>query len=338
MGASRDKGPLGTGPNRRWARAIVGRYESHPSFGFGWHARPRIMVRPMTTSASADARGRRGTESSRVLLDPDTVRFLERHQANCSTDVARRELIDLGDAFLLHDPLDADPAFNRIGGVRWPEDEAAFEGRLGTVMDLFGALDRRPCFWLSPEQAEPADLPMRLAGRGFTEGRGGFLMILEQAPRRDPLVGLPRGVRVLRVPGGRGPECWLVAGIADALSDAFHIDASARGQLEVDIDDGLQRLAGVSLCVVMVGDRVVAVGKSHTRERATYLSAIASRPAFARQGYGSLVTKVLARDAAAAGSRWIYLGVDADNLPARQLYAGLGFATIGGLARDFLLA
>jgi ribosomal protein S18 acetylase RimI-like enzyme len=290
----------------------------------------------MTTSAGTDPK-RPEAEPSTVWLDPDTVRFLERHQANCSTDVARRELIDLGDAFLLHDPLDADPAFNRIGGVRWPEDGTAFEGRLRTVMDVFRALDRRPCFWLSPEHSEPADLAMRLVRRGFTEGRGGFLMILEQAPSQDPLVGLEPGVRVLRLRGGRRPEGELVGAIADALSDAFAIDASARPQLKIDIDDGLQRLPGVSLCVVTVDDGVVAVGKSHTRDGATYLSAIGSRAAFARRGYGSLVTRVLARDAAAAGSRWIYLGVDADNLPARRLYSGLGFATIGGLARDFLL-
>ncbi len=263
----------------------------------------------MTTSAATDP-NRPGAEPSTVWLDPETVRFLERHQATCSTDVARRELIDLGDAFLLHDPLDADPAFNRIGGVRWPEDGVTFEGRLRTVMDVFRALDRRPCFWLSPEHSEPADLAMRLVGRGFTEGRGGFLMLLEQTPSQDPLVGLAPGVRVQRLRGGRRPEGELVGGIADALSDAFGIDGSARRQLEIDIDDGLA---------------------------ATYLSAIGSRAAFARRGYGSLVTRVLARDAAAAGSRWIFLGVDADNMPARRLYSGLGFAIVGARARDFLL-
>ena len=290
----------------------------------------------MTTSAATDP-NRPGAEPSTVWLDPETVRFLERHRATCSTDVARRELIDLGDAFLLHDPLDADPAFNRIGGVRWPEDGVTFEGRLRTVMDVFRALDRRPCFWLSPEHSEPADLAMRLVGRGFTEGRGGFLMLLEQTPSLDPLVGLAPGVRVQRLRGGRRPEGELVGGIADALSDAFGIDGSARRQLEIDIDDGLRRLPGVSLCIVTVDDGVVAVGKSHTRDAATYLSAIGSRAAFARRGYGSLVTRVLARDAAAAGSRWIFLGVDADNLPARRLYSGLGFAIVGARARDFLL-
>ena len=51
-------------------------------------------------------------------IDADRIRRLLRHEAVVHS-IPGRELMDLGDGLLLHDPSDAEPFWNRLEAVRW---------------------------------------------------------------------------------------------------------------------------------------------------------------------------------------------------------------------------
>ena len=87
---------------------------------------------------------------------------IERHETDAHA-IPSREVRDLGDALVLHDPRDPDPFWNRMARVRWPSDPAAFDRRLTESMALFLVLGRRPHVWPSPVHAEPRG-PRRSAG------------------------------------------------------------------------------------------------------------------------------------------------------------------------------
>src|SRR6185369_10610367 len=77
------------------------------------------------------------------IFDPDLARRLVLHEARAQQTPAR-ELRDLGDGWLLHDPSDAEPFWNRLIAPRWPEDSAGFDRRLDEVITLFASLARLP--------------------------------------------------------------------------------------------------------------------------------------------------------------------------------------------------
>ena len=68
------------------------------------------------------------------------------------------DLRDLGDAILLHDPADAELFWNRLEGLRWPDDPGAFDRRLTEILVLFASIGRTPHIWASPLHDSPADL------------------------------------------------------------------------------------------------------------------------------------------------------------------------------------
>jgi ribosomal protein S18 acetylase RimI-like enzyme len=74
-----------------------------------------------------------------------------------------------------------------------------------------------------------------------------------------------------------------------------------------------------------------------TFEGASYLSSIGTARWARGRGLGSLVTRTAVADAVAAGSRWTYLGVFADNAVAIGVYERAGFRRLGGPAPDLLL-
>jgi ribosomal protein S18 acetylase RimI-like enzyme len=80
-----------------------------------------------------------------------------------------------------------------------------------------------------------------------------------------------------------------------------------------------------------------AITRRATNGDGSYLSSIGTRPAYRGRGLGALATALAVRDAVAAGSTFIHLGVEVDNGPALRLYERLGFATVGEPAPDLLL-
>ena len=77
-----------------------------------------------------------------------------------------RTIRELGDSFLLHDPKDPEPFWNRLEGIRFPADVDAFDRRLAEVAILFAGVGRQPHLWLLPPHDTPGDVYERLVANG----------------------------------------------------------------------------------------------------------------------------------------------------------------------------
>jgi GNAT superfamily N-acetyltransferase len=269
-------------------------------------------------------------------VDSDRMRFLDLHEARAHA-IGGREVRDLGDAILLHDPHDRDPFWNRVSGLRLPEDPDAFDRRLGELLTLFASLDRRPHLWADPVHQRPADLGPRLARHGFRDLGGGLLMVLVEPGALDLAPTELEDVRLERYrrpPEARRPR--LADEVAGLLVAAFRVDPFVRPRLTADLLLSLDS-PELHLHVAWSGETPVAVAKRLSFDGASYLSSIGTRPGWQGRGLGALVTAAATRDAVADGDTWTYLGVFSDNRRAHGLYARLGFADLGGPAADYLL-
>lgn len=268
-------------------------------------------------------------------IESGLVRAIEVHEAT-SLAMGGREVRDLGDSVLLHDPADPDPFWNRVGALRLPAGSAAFEARLAELLALFAGLDRRPHLVLPPAHVEPPDLAVRLAAHGFRDRGRGRLMIA-----RDPVAGpspeVPSGIAIERwdrpdpEPLGR-----LVDEIADLLVAGFEVDREVRPRIAADLRAALREPA-VHLVVARAGATPVAVAKRVTFDGLSYLSSITTAIDWRGRGLGGLVTRIAVADGVAAGGRIAYLGVEPWNHRAAALYQRLGFELVGEPIGHWLL-
>jgi ribosomal protein S18 acetylase RimI-like enzyme len=266
------------------------------------------------------------------------VHWLAWHEAGAHGLVGR-EVRDLGDAILLHDPTDREPFWNRLAGIAWPSEPAAFDRRLAEAIALFAGLDRIPHVWPIPGFDEPADLAARLAANGFEDHGRGILMVLDP-PKAAPRVEPPAGSYGLSIErfhrlGGNAAADAATA-IGEVLVAAFGVEPERRVAIELEALQGLQ-LDAYHAVLARVDGRPAAVARRTTFAGASYLSSIGTHPEFRGRGLGRLVTSVAMADSLAHGSRWTYLGVFEENGTARTMYEGLGFEMIGGPAPDLLL-
>jgi len=273
-------------------------------------------------------------------LTRDDVRWLNWHET-CTHALVSREVRDLGDGYLLYDESDHEPFWNRLGGVAWPRDPAAFDRRLAEMLALFAGLDRIPHVWPSAGFDEPPDLIERLEAFGFEDHGGGMLMAFDpgraslRLEPRATSVGDPVTVeRYHRLTGGSA----MTAGrdLAGVLLASFGVEPERRVSIELEAVQGLTTEAYHAI-LVRVGNRPAAVARRTTFAGASYLSSIGTDPDFRGLGLGRLVTSLVVADALAAGSRWVHLGVFEENTVARRLYESLGFDPVGGIAPDLLL-
>jgi ribosomal protein S18 acetylase RimI-like enzyme len=278
-------------------------------------------------------------------LSASDVRWLSWHEARAHALISR-EVRDLGDAWLLWDETDREPFWNRVAGLAWPTEPAAFDRRLGELFTLFATLDRIPHVWPMPGWDEPPDLTERLLANGFVDHGGGLLLVLD--PDRSPHATDTRGrdaadadarggitiERHHRVTGEAAAEA--ARAIAAVLVASFDVGAERRVALELEAIQGLTTDAYHAI-VIRVDGRPAAVARRTTFAGASYLSSIGVAPEFRGRGLGRLATALAVDDAVAADSRWTYLGVFEDNVVAQRLYASLGFVPIGGIAPDLLL-
>ena len=287
------------------------------------------------------------------ISDPDLARRLVLHEARAQQTPAR-ELRDLGDGWLLHDPSDAEPFWNRLIAPRWPADSAAFDRRLDEVITLFATLARLPHIRPLPVGSEPPDLAHRLEAAGFVSMGADRRMVLREPERVAQL----RAATEARVAAafGRGAIAvsrqdlesvdgrerrwserrrWSVAA-SIVLAEAFGVEPVRRVALENDVLACISR-PGCAMLLLRIDDEPVAIARRATNAEGSYLSSIGTRPAFRRRGLGALITLLALEDALVAGGPTVHLAVEADNEAARQLYAGLGFAVVGDPAPDLLL-
>lgn len=250
-----------------------------------------------------------------------------------------RQLRDLGDAILLHDPIDSEPFWNRLAAIRWPSEPGAFDRRLTEVFVLFASLARQPHVWPSPAHDSPADLVARLMANGFRDMGAGTVMVLadrEAAALRSASVLAP-GVTLESVGGLSGPRADDVArAIVEVLAAAFDVEADREPGVQVETLASLQH-SWFTHYLVRLDGRPAAVARRATFDNLTYLSSIGTAGWARGQGFGRIVTAAAIRDALEAGSEWTYLGVFADNDAAIRLYEGLGFERVGEAGPDLLL-
>lgn len=280
--------------------------------------------------------GRSGRPAGLTAAD---VRWLAWHEA-AAHGLIGREVRDLGDGILLHDPTDREPFWNRLAGLAWPADPAAFDRRLAEALALFAGLDRIPHIWPAPGYDEPADLAERLLANGFEDHGGGLLMTLDP-DRVELATTIPSraGTRVTverfhRITGPAAAEA--ARGLAAVLVESFAVEPERRVAIELEAVQSLTADAYHAI-LVRVDDRPAAVARRTTFANASYLSSIGTDPAFRGLGLGRLVTSLIVADSLAAGSRWTYLGVFEDNDVAQRLYRSIGFDPIGEAGPDLLL-
>ena len=271
-------------------------------------------------------------------IDRDTLYFLERHETRVHA-LPGREMRDLGDALVLHDPVDREPFWNRAAAIRWPVEPEAFDRRLAETLALFAVLDRIPHIWPRPALNEPPDLMDRLIANGWQDTGAGYLMVLTDPARvRAAVAEAPgAGVTVQRLPGGRGGDTRQAAAhVAQVLAEAFAVEPVREATIEIETLAMWDR-PWTEAYLALVDGEPAAVAKRTTFDGASYLSSIGTRPAFRGRGLARLVTAAAAADGVAAGSSLTYLGVYVENEPAVRLYDRLGFERVGEATPDLLL-
>ncbi len=268
-------------------------------------------------------------------FDAERLRFLEVHETRVHA-LPNREVRDLGDVVVLHDPIDPEPFWNRAAAVRWPSDSRAFDRRLDETITLFATLDRIPHVWPSPMLNQPPDLVARLAAAGFEDQGGGLIMALDPARLSDD-PPLPNGVELVRIDRVHGiARAAAAADVALVVTEAFGVEPERRASIEAEALAAFDHEA-LHLCVVRVEGEPAAVARRATFGGATYLSSIGTRPGFRGRGLAGIATAAAAHDALDAGTDLVYLGVYTENRVARRLYERLGFVTVGDPAPDMLL-
>jgi hypothetical protein len=273
-----------------------------------------------------------------TTIDAATMRRLILHETRVHATPGR-DVRDLGDAIMLHDPIDPEPFWNRLAAIRWPADPNAFDRRLTEILVLFASLGRQPHVWPSPLHDTPADLVERLSANGFRDTGAGCVMVLtDPRPAHDLAARpLPPGVVIERLSEIRGRTADEAAtAIVEVLADAFDVGAERRLGVTAETITSLSRPIFTHYLARLDG-RPVAVARRATFDGISYLSSIGTAGWVRGRGIGRLVTAAASIDAVAAGSEWTHLGVFADNRTAIRLYRDLGFDRLGEPCPDLLL-
>ena len=275
------------------------------------------------------------------IADPALARRVMVHEARAQQSVGR-ELRELGDGWLLHDPADAEPFWNRLVAPQWPEARPAFDRRLDEVVTLFSTLDRLPHIRPLPAGSQPPDLAHRLLEFGFEAVGADRRMVLAD---RTPCLALAErwehgphdGITIERYPDPLPParRAWALDA-AVVLAEAFGVDPFRRLALETDVLACVAR-RGCSILLVRDSGEPIAVARRATIDGASYLSSIGTRPAWRGRGHGKVATALAVADAIEAGSDLVHLAVDVGNDAAVRFYEALGFVLVGDAVPDLLL-
>jgi GNAT superfamily N-acetyltransferase len=269
--------------------------------------------------------------------DGDAMRRILLHEARVHA-LPGRDLRDLGDATLLHDPDDPDPFWNRLEIIRWPTAPAAFDRRLDEATVLFATLGRRPHIWPSPAFDEPTDLVARLMANGYEDlGAGQVMVVVDERLVAAGATAVPAGVTLEVLSDLAGAEAERAArDVVSVLCDAFGVQPDAAPRIEAETRVTLGR-AGFAHHLVRVDGQPAAVARSATFDGLSYLSSIGTAAWARGRGLGGLATAAAAARAVASGSEWTFLGVFAENTRAIRLYERVGFAVLGEPGPDLLL-
>lgn len=266
-------------------------------------------------------------------LGPVGFRALELHEARAHGR-GPRTVRDLGDAILLHDPLEPDPFLNRLSGLRLPSEADAFDRRFAELLSLFASLDRHPHILLSPRFQAPPDLRQRLLNEGFVDVGGTYAMA-RFAAAVQPAPRLPDGAYLEWLSTAGGRRQTVVRAAALVMSESFNVEPAA---VQRQIADDLEStVAPWDVCVLFIGDEPVSAGRRFTTDGLTYLSSIGTRRSWWGHGCGAAITAALVESGMRTGGNLVHLDVEWQNARAMRMYWRLGFEIVGGRIADLLL-
>ena len=271
------------------------------------------------------------------------MRRLLLHEASVHA-VPGRDLRDLGDCFLLHDPDEAEPFWNRLESVDWPDDAAGFDRRLAEIGVLFASIGRQPHIWGSPPFDRPVDLIERLTANGFEDVGPGYLMWTRDVSAGravlSELAGSVAPIRIERFDATDGADDDAIAEraapIVTVLLEAFNVEPDRRPGITRETMASLRDPRFTHYLATLDG-MPAAVARRATFDGLSYLSSIGTLEAARGHGLGRAITAAAMVDGADAGSEIVHLGVFADNAVAKRLYEGLGFAFSGDPGPDMVL-
>ena len=194
-----------------------------------------------------------------------------------------------------------------------PADDV--DALIDAVEQRYRAKGLRPCFKLTAA-AEPADLDRRLAHRGYRSEGHSLVLVADArtiAPRRSSQISITLEDRPTPV---WLEACWPAAQYAAERSARQGIVARLR----------LPRAFGLARLGAAPGGAALGVADRGW----VGLTAVHTLPEQRRRGVAQSLLGALARWAVEQGVERLYLQVEHDNAPARQLYGRLGFTEAYG--------
>ena len=117
--------------------------------------------------------------------------------------------------------------------------------------------------------------------------------------------------------------------VAAVIADAFDLEPAFHVLVEADVIQMLD-VPTIGFVLARLDGESVAVARRTTDRGGSLLAAIGTRRAARGRGLGRLVTAAATRDALAAGSDTVFLGVEDGNDVARHLYERLGYVFADG--------
>jgi N-acetylglutamate synthase len=201
----------------------------------------------------------------------------------------------------------------------WPNRDRHTLGlpeKLASVESWYAARGQPACYQIAPI-ARPTALDAALAERGY----------LRHAPT---LVQVAPAAGVLaRSAGGTHRDVLLDDSPGQAWLEAYAAAEAIPPSEVLPRRDILCRIRmPAAFAAVEWGGQLMAVGLGVLDGQCLGIFNLATRPAFRRQGAARAIISGLAAWATSRGAATLYLQVMERNMPARTLYASLGFTTL----------
>lgn len=187
--------------------------------------------------------------------------------------------------------------FNRVIGLGLREPATAAD--LDAILALFEQYGAAPAVQLSPA-AQPADLPGRLAARGFRREDAWIKFVRGVAPPPD----VPTDLRVEGIGADQAPA------FAAVFAEVFGIPPPVQAWIA-----GCVARPGWRHYVAFDGATPAATGALYVTGDIGWLGMAATRPAYRRRGAQGAIIARRIRDAGALGCRWLAVET-ADDTPA----------------------
>jgi GNAT superfamily N-acetyltransferase len=182
---------------------------------------------------------------------------------------------------------------------------------IGEVERRYRAKGLRPCFKLTAA-AQPADLDRRLERRDY-RAEGHSLVLVADVRTIAP----PPSPQIIIALEDRPTQAWL-----DACWPAAQYAAERPVRKDIVARLRLSRAFALARLGSALGGAALAVADRGW----VGLTAVHTLPEQRRRGVAQSLLGALARWALEQGVERLYLQVERDNAPARELYRGLGFA------------